>query len=196
MQLLRNTLKQELRDQGYWNGSSSCPNKKGERRNEWGNIFLEEFDRSLLDGLLWKKESFWCPLPNLSSFPLSSFWPMREERGKDRRWDRELSAVWCPGTLSPALISSDSAASLGLICTIAGSLCNVQPTTYCIDPLFCSVERDFICPLYSALNNWAYDMYSRWLVQFDAFFYLRPHFTDLMMMSLSFLFVLQHTTRD
>lgn len=60
------------------------------------------------------------------------------ERGKDRRWDRELSGLIIgPGTLSPALIS---AVSFGLICKITGGLCNVQHTTYCIDLLF-SVKR-------------------------------------------------------
>ncbi len=118
-----------------------------EKEKEWGDVFLEEFDRSLLDGLLWKTESFWCLLPNLSSFPLSSFWLMREERGKDRRWDRELSAVWCPGTPSPALISSDSAASLGLICTIAAvgasAMCNLPLTVLICSVLLCR-ERFYL----------------------------------------------------
>lgn len=135
VQLLRNALKQELRGHCYWNGSSSCLEKRKSGRERGG--LRKKFDRSLLDCLLWKEECLRCVLPSLSAFPLSSFSLMR---GKNRRWDRKLSAAWCPGTLSPAWISSASAASLRLDWNIY----NMQITNYCSDlcsGLFGSVHK-------------------------------------------------------
>lgn len=70
MQPLRNCLKQELRDRGYWNGSSSFPNKS-EREKEWGDTLGEECDSHC-----WTA----CCGKGKGSFPLSSFLLMRERR--------------------------------------------------------------------------------------------------------------------
>lgn len=97
----------------------------------------------------------------------------RGERKKDRRWDRELSVVWCVGTASPALISSDCAASPGPICSIAVPLqCAAYHLQYW-SALFCPVERGFIYPVCLALNSWTYNLCHRWLVYFATFF--DPH---------------------
>lgn len=123
VQPLRNSLKQELRDQSYWNGSSSCPNKNGRRSGRGGEkrvgVSLEEFDMSLLVASFWKKK-LKVPVTEHELFPFKL--PLVEEmRGCSWRWDRQHCVVWCSGTVNAAFIIPRLCSVPQLICTIAKS---------------------------------------------------------------------------
>lgn len=94
--------------------------------------------------------------PELFPFKLLlGWWERREERtggGIESLVRFDVQVLWVP-----SWYPQDSAASPGLMCAIAGSLCSVQPSTRCIDlPCF-----SLICPVCSALSAELYHSYSR-----------------------------------
>lgn len=133
--------------------------------------------RSYLDALLFKRKAFGVRFQTraLSLSSHSGWWEGRTEGGA-------ASLVQCPGAPSPALMFPDSAAAPGRIGAMARSICNVKPTTHCIDLLCFALERNILFVLRVQLRTYSFQQ----LVQFDAFFYNHPPFTDLMNVCHSF----------
>lgn len=101
--------------------------KERERKNE---VIPSERNVIVIAGqFVVEKEKLSVPATQPRLFPFKLLLADEgEERGKDRGWDRELSAVSCPGTRIPAFISSDSAASHTVRCMRASAMCSLSFT--------------------------------------------------------------------